>query len=68
MNYGSTILIIIYNLTLYFLHLILGRSDKKQQSYTQKMKQKIDSKRGRLIYSKRIGTIEPVFANLRHAI
>ena len=50
------------------VHLILGRSDNKQQSYTQKMKQKIDSDRGRLIYSKRIGTVEPVFANLRHAI
>ena len=32
------------------------------------MKRKIDSDRGRLIYSKRIGTVEPVFANLRHAI
>jgi hypothetical protein len=32
------------------------------------MKRKIDSARGRLIYSKRIGTVEPVFAHLRHAI
>lgn len=32
------------------------------------MKQKIDSDRGRMIYSGRIGTAEPVFANLRHAI
>ena len=50
------------------VHLILGHSDRRQQSYTQKMKQKIDSERGRLIYSRRIGTVEPVFANLRHAI
>jgi len=30
----------------------------------QKMKQKIDSDRGRMIYGKRIGTVEPVFAHL----
>lgn len=34
----------------------------------QKMEQKIDSDRGRMIYSKRIGTVEPVFANLRHCL
>jgi transposase len=34
----------------------------------EKMKQKIDSQPGRLIYSKRIGTIEPVFAHIRHII
>ena len=32
------------------------------------MKEKIDSDRGRAIYSKRIGTVEPVFANLRHIL
>ncbi len=31
-----------------------------------KMRQAIDSPRGRSIYSKRIGTVEPVFANIRH--
>jgi hypothetical protein len=50
------------------VHFFIGRSEKGQQSYTQKMKQKIDSERGRIIYSRRIGTAEPVFANLRHAI
>ncbi len=45
-----------------------GRSKEGKETYTQKMKQKIDSDRGRLIYSKRIGTAEPVFANLRHAL
>jgi hypothetical protein len=30
------------------------------------MRQAIDSPQGRLIYSQRIGTVEPVFANLRH--
>jgi transposase len=33
---------------------------------TQVMKQAIDSARGRQIYSRRIATVEPVFANLRH--
>jgi len=50
------------------VHLMLGKSKQGQESYTQKMKQKIDSDHGRLIYSRRIGTAEPVFANLRHAI
>jgi len=30
------------------------------------MRQAIDSPRGRALYSRRIGTVEPVFANLRH--
>jgi transposase len=30
------------------------------------MRQAIDSPRGRALYSKRIGTVEPVFANIRH--
>ena len=50
------------------VHFLLGKSKEGQETYTQKMKQKIDSDRGRMIYSKRIGTVEPVFANLRHAI
>jgi transposase len=33
---------------------------------TQLMKRAIDSARGRAIYSRRIATVEPVFANLRH--
>jgi len=50
------------------VHFFLGRTKEGRETYTQKMKQKIDSDRGRLIYSKRIGTVEPVFANLRHAL
>ena len=50
------------------VHFLLGKSKQGQETYTQKMKQKIDSDRGRMIYSKRIGTVEPVFASLRHAI
>jgi hypothetical protein len=30
------------------------------------MRKAIDSPRGRQLYSQRIGTVEPVFANLRH--
>jgi len=50
------------------VYFFVGRTVKGQETYTQKMKRKIDSDRGRLIYSKRIGTAEPVFANLRHAL
>jgi len=34
----------------------------------EKMKQKIDSPSGRQIYSKRLGTVEPVFGNIRHTL
>lgn len=45
-----------------------GRSEKASETFTQKMKRKIDSIFGSHIYSKRIGTVEPVFANIRHAL
>jgi hypothetical protein len=45
-----------------------GRSRAKEETYTALMKKKIDSDSGRAIYSKRIGTVEPVFAHIRHAI
>ena len=35
-------------------------------SATHRMRQAIDSPRGRQLYSQRIGTVEPVFANIRH--
>jgi transposase len=50
------------------VHLFLGKTNQGQQSYTQKMKHKIDSDHGRMIYSQRIGTVEPVFAHMRHII
>ena len=50
------------------VYFFLGRSEKGQETYTQKMKYKIDSTLGRFIYSKRIGTVEPVFANIRNAL
>lgn len=43
--------------------------DKKQPSplgYTEIMKRAIDSDWGRELYGRRIATVEPVFANLRH--
>lgn len=30
------------------------------------MKRAIDSPRGRQLYSQRVGTVEPVFGNIRH--
>ena len=33
---------------------------------SERMRQAIDSPRGRQLYSQRLGTVEPVFANLRH--
>jgi Transposase DDE domain len=30
------------------------------------MKRAIDSERGRALYSQRIGTVEPVYGNIRH--
>ena len=34
--------------------------------FTECMKQAIDSARGRKLYGQRLGTVEPVFGNLRH--
>jgi transposase len=41
-----------------------GRSEKKPETFTEKMKRKIDSVKGRLIYNRRLGTAEPVFGNI----
>ena len=44
--------------------------EKPQRSsplpYTERMRQTIDSDRGRMLYARRIAIVEPVFANLRH--
>jgi transposase len=34
--------------------------------YTERMREAIDSEHGRALYGRRIATVEPVFANLRH--
>jgi hypothetical protein len=36
-----------------------------EPSYTQRMIERFDSARGRFYYSRRMGTVEPVFANIR---
>jgi len=41
-----------------------GRAPYLPESCTEKMKRKIDSVLGRLIYDKRLATVEPVFANI----
>jgi hypothetical protein len=37
---------------------------RKPETFTQVMKQKIDSALGRSVYNRRMGTVEPVFGNL----
>jgi len=44
-----------------------GATTGKPETYTAKMKRKIDTEYGRYQYSRRLGTAEPVFANLCHA-
>jgi len=38
----------------------------KPEPYIDRMKRKIDSDQGRHQYSRRLGTVEPVFGNIRH--
>ncbi len=40
-----------------------GQTDRPE-TYTAKMKRKIDTEHGRYQYSRRLGTVEPVFANV----
>ena len=41
-----------------------GRATDAPETYTQKMKKKIDTPQGRSRYSQRLGIVEPVFANI----
>jgi transposase len=41
---------------------------RKPESFTERMKQRIDSVKGRLIYNRRLATVEPVFANIRSTL
>ena len=43
-----------------------GKADPTAVNYTDRMKQAIDSARGRELYGGRFATVEPVFGNLRH--
>lgn len=45
---------------------LLGRLPGKVETYTARMKRKIDTDRGRHEYARRLGTVEPVFANINH--
>jgi hypothetical protein len=45
---------------------VLGRTQRKPEKYLDKMKRKIDTDQGRYQYSRRLGTVEPVFGNIRH--
>lgn len=42
-----------------------GRVASISETFTEKMRQKIDSIKGRLIYNRRLGTAEPPFAHIR---
>ena len=44
----------------------IGRDPQQAESYTAKMKRKIDSDYGKFIYSRRLGIVEPVFANIQN--
>ena len=45
-----------------------GQADERKYTFTftQRMKEKIDSALGRLVYDKRLGTVEPVFGNITY--
>lgn len=42
------------------------RKEKDDNHPSERMRRAIDSDHGRRLYSQRLGTVEPVFANLRH--
>ncbi len=47
------------------VYFFVGRAEGKPETYTQKMKRRIDSIKGRLIYNRRLGISEPPFAHIR---
>ena len=46
------------------VHFFSGQAPNQPETFTSKMKRKIDSAMGRAIYGRRLGTVEPVFANI----
>ena len=40
----------------------------EQETFSKKMIKKFESEVGRFLYGMRMGTVEPVFANLRHML
>jgi transposase len=47
--------------------LFLGRAKDKPEKCSARMRRKIDTEYGRYQYGRRLGTVEPVFANICHA-
>ncbi len=45
-----------------------GRTNQKAKTFTQKMREKIDSVAGKLLYGRRMATVEPVFADIRASL
>jgi transposase len=45
---------------------VLTRKTHDKHPHTQRMRERIDSEDGRAQYSRRLGTVEPVFGNLRY--
>jgi hypothetical protein len=45
---------------------LFGRALDNDNDPSQKMRRAIDSPQGRALYSRRMATVEPVFANIRH--
>lgn len=50
------------------ININLGITEERKDSAIERMKRKIDSDWGRHIYSKRLGTVEPVFGHINDAI
>jgi transposase len=44
------------------------RDPSFKETFTQQMIRKFDSKKGRYLYSRRMGIVEPVFGNIRNAL
>ncbi len=43
-----------------------GRAPGRPESHTARMQRRLDTPAGRAQYGRRLATVEPVFANLRH--
>ena len=50
------------------INVALDITDEQKAGILERMKRKIDSPRGRHIYSQRLGTVEPVFGHINDAI
>ena len=49
------------------VHIFTGKMVSGEESYTQKMIRKIDTDKGRHLYSKRLAIVEPVFGQIKYA-